>query len=352
MDAGNETGTLFIHNDTNQDGNINRTEYESTTSRCNRYNYGGHYYDGSERTTDRYASYGTTATGCEWTNDTAIHTNSLEETNAYLRRSTSDLFIDSSPQMIRRTTSESPITLEQRITVRYLQPPPVPEPGPLIIKEVRPRQPSPPPPLVIREHTPRPCTPPPLTLRERPPTPPPVIHSETIVQELSAVPVPPRSVIIERFPPHPERPRDIIIERWIPYGPTPERRTIVESAPAPIEYPRPFHNIIVYEGVRTRIIRRFENLGVTQENPDAYVARYGSTLLSPAALLQEARHFGVTEDISPPMPTSSMYTIARGNNFDCNWSDGVIRRTFTSSGVFTDIRRGRPIYRTGFRRYF
>ncbi|CAF4371396.1 unnamed protein product [Rotaria sp. Silwood2] len=131
---------------------------------------------------------------------------------------------------------------------------------------------------------------------------------------------------------------DIIIERWIPYGPPPERRTIVESAPPPIEYPRPFHKIIIYEGVRTRLIRRFENLGVTQENPDAYVARYRSTLLSPTALVQEARRFGVTEDISPPMSSSSMYTTTRGNSF-------------TSSGVFTDIRRDGLTYRTGFRRY-
>ncbi|CAF1511702.1 unnamed protein product [Rotaria sp. Silwood1] len=351
METTNETDYLFRHNDTNQDGNIDRTEYETPTSRFDRYNYGGSYYDGLERTTDRYTSYETTITGREWANDTAIHTNSLEETNTYLRRSSSDLFIDSSPQIIRRTTSESPITLEQRITVRYLQPPPVPEPGPLIIKEVRPRQSSPPPPLVICEHALRPPTPPPLILRERPPTPPPVIQSETIIKELPAIPVSPRSVIIKRFPPPPEKPRDIVIERWIPYGPPPERRTIVESAPAPIEYPRPFHKIIVYEGVRTRIIRRFENLGVTQENPDAYVARYRSTLLSPTALLQEARRVGVTEDISPPMPSYSMYTSTRGNTIDYNWSDGVIRRTFTSSGVFTNPRRDGWTYRTGCRRY-
>ncbi|CAF5056484.1 unnamed protein product, partial [Rotaria sp. Silwood1] len=61
--------------------------------------------------------------------------------------------------------------------------------------------------------------------------------------------------------------------------------------------PRPFHKIIVCEDVQTRIIRRFENLGITQENPDAYIARYGSTLLSPTALVQEARRCGVTEDI-------------------------------------------------------
>ncbi|CAF4811143.1 unnamed protein product, partial [Rotaria sp. Silwood2] len=127
----------------------------------------------------RYTSYGTTITGREWDNDTAIHTNSLEETNTYLRRSTSDLFINSSPQIIRRTKTESPITLEQRVSIQYLQPPPLPEPGPLIIKEVRPRQPSPPSPLVIYEHASRRSTPPPLILRERPPTPPPVIQSET-----------------------------------------------------------------------------------------------------------------------------------------------------------------------------
>ncbi|CAF4974647.1 unnamed protein product [Rotaria sp. Silwood1] len=353
METTNEADTfLFQHNDTNHGGNIDRTENETTTSRFDRCNCGcgGNCCDGLEHTTNRYTSYETTTTDCGCNNDAAIHTNSSEETNRYLRRSTSDLFIDSSPQIIRRTISGSPIMFEQRVTVRYIQPPSVPEPGPLIIKKVRPRQPSPPPPLVICERTPRPSTPPPLILRERPPTPPPVMQSETIVKELPPIPVPPRSVIIKRCPTPPEKPRDIIIERWIPYGPPPERRTIVECAPPPIEYPRPFHKIIVCEDVQTRIIRRFENLGITQENPDAYIARYGSTLLSPTALVQEARRCGVTEDISPPMPLSSMYTTTRENTFDCNWSGGVIRRTCTSSGVFTDIRRDGSTYSTGFRR--
>ncbi|CAF4864846.1 unnamed protein product, partial [Rotaria sp. Silwood2] len=76
---------------------------------------------------------------------------------------------------------------------------------------------------------------------------------------------------------------------------------------------------ILYETAQTRIIRRFEKLGVTQENPDTYVARYGSSLLDPTMLTQEnpdtyvarygsslldptmltqeSRHAGVIEDI-------------------------------------------------------
>ncbi|CAF4356493.1 unnamed protein product [Rotaria sp. Silwood2] len=376
METNDATDALFEHIDTNQDGNIDKSElrnwysntdglnhssYESTTSglyrndnrtsRFDRYNYNASSYDVSEPTTDKYVSYGTTVAAREWANDAAINTSSVEETNKYLRKSTTDLFLDPNPQIIRRATIEGPITLEQRIAVRYLQPPPLPEPGPLIIKEVRPRQPSPLPPLVIREHAPRPPSPPPLILRERPPTPPAYVPSETITRSLSPIPVPPRSVVIERFPPPPEKPRDIIIERWVPYGPQPERRTIVEHAPPAIDYPRPYHKVILYETAQTRIIRRFEKLGVTQENPDTYVARYGSSLLDPTMLTQESRHAGVIEDISPPVQSSSIYRSIHGNTVDYNQSEGIIKKTFTSSGAITDIKRDGSAYRTGFRRY-
>jgi hypothetical protein len=38
-------------------------------------------------------------------------------------------------------------------------------------------------------------------------------------------------------------------------------------------------------------------LGVTQENPQAYLQQYGAQLLDSATLLQQARAAGVVEDI-------------------------------------------------------
>jgi hypothetical protein len=38
-------------------------------------------------------------------------------------------------------------------------------------------------------------------------------------------------------------------------------------------------------------------LGVTPENPQAYIARYGAQLLDAQTLLQQARAAGVVEDI-------------------------------------------------------
>jgi hypothetical protein len=38
-------------------------------------------------------------------------------------------------------------------------------------------------------------------------------------------------------------------------------------------------------------------LGVTPENPKAYISRYGDQLLDPQTLVQEARAIGVFEDI-------------------------------------------------------
>jgi hypothetical protein len=132
---------------------------------------------------------------------------------------------------------------------------------------------------------------------------------------LAAVPVPPRTVIIERLPALPPKPRktkkklflfskisfffpgDIIIERWVPYGAQAKRQTIVQRAAAAKEYPKPRNLIIVYDAVQARVIRQFQRLGVTQENPQAYLARYGVSLLESSTLVQQARAAGVVEDI-------------------------------------------------------
>ncbi|CAF0969127.1 unnamed protein product [Rotaria sordida] len=335
------TDGAFEKIDTNRDGRIDKNEfrkwisnaeglpsssYESSTSGFNLRDNTTSRFD-----RDKYTSYGTTTGARGLIDDTVINTNSLEETNAYLARSASNIYRDRNPQIIRRATTERPVTYEQRVVVKYLQPPPVPEPGPLIVKEVRSAQPPPPRPLIIRQHASRVPSPPPIILRERPPTPPPCIPSETVTRCLPALPAPPRSVVIERFPPLPAKPRDIIIERWIPYGPQSERRTIVEPAPPAIKYPEPRNIIIVYGAVETRTARKFQNLGAIKENPADYIARYGQSLLRSETLIQQARNAGVIEDISPSTLSSSIYTNTRGNT-DFDQSNEIVNRGFLLPG--------------------
>ncbi|CAF0824193.1 unnamed protein product [Adineta ricciae] len=234
-----------------------------------------------------------------------IETSSVQETNEYLTRMATGVYNDPNPEIIRRAAPEGPIVYQQKIFIRFLQPPPVPPPGPLIIKEVRPQQPPPPPPLIVRQRAPPLPAPPPLILRERPPEIPASVGSETVVRHLKPLPAPPRSVVIERLPPPPQKPRDIIIERWIPYGPFAKRRTVVQRAPPPIPYPQPRNIIVVYDDVQTRVVRRFERLGVIREDPQAYVARYGASLLDASQLIQQARNAGVVEDLSPPAAAAS-----------------------------------------------
>ncbi|CAF4249693.1 unnamed protein product, partial [Rotaria magnacalcarata] len=46
--------------------------------------------------------------------------------------------------------------------------------------------------------------------------------------------------------------------------------------------------------------RQFQRFGVTPENPEEYIRRYGATLFDSHSLLQQARTVGVVEDISVP----------------------------------------------------
>ncbi|CAF4938768.1 unnamed protein product, partial [Rotaria sp. Silwood1] len=321
---------LFDEIDTNHDGTIDPAEFRRWLGHAeirpvSSYDVAtsGHYLNDNiisrqyynTHATNRYDLLGSAGVVTNWTSDTAIHTSTAEETEAYLERAV-DIYRDPNPQIIRRAAIEGPVTYEQRIHVRYLEPPEVPPPGPLIIKEVRRPQSPPPPALVIRQHAAAPPTPPPLILREQPPTPPPHVHSETITRYLPDLPVPKRSVVIERLPPAPEKPRDIIIERWIPYGQPPPRRTIVEPAPPAREYPEPRNMIIIYENIEARVVRQFQNLGVVRENPSDYIARYGGTLLDSATLVQQARNAGVYEDISAPGHSSTTYTTIRRTIID------------------------------------
>ena len=90
---------------------------------------------------------------------------------------------------------------------------------------------------------------------------------------------------------------DIIIERWLPYPASAKRKTIVQRAAGEKTYPKPRNIIIQYEPISARITRQFQRLGVTQEDPRAYVHRYGASLLDGQTLVQRARAAGVVEDI-------------------------------------------------------
>lgn len=350
---------IFDEVDTNRDGRIDKDElrkwaskpeevttfsHDSSSCEIDR-GHGSTVWDdryrskvGSQSTldfvVDRPSSYDTTITSRNFVNEKVIRTSSTDETNRYLATSIDHIYKDLNPKIIRRAATDRPVTYEQRVLVRYLQPPPLPPPEPLIIKEVRPEQPPPPPPLIIHERATNISQEPPLILRERPP----VVHgsaSETTIRYLPAIPVPPRSVVVERFPPPPAKKGDIIIERWLPYGPQPERPTIVQRAPANIEYQQPSITIHAYDNVQLRIVRKVEQLGVTQEDPEAYVARYGRTLLDSTTLVHEARNAGVVEDISAPIGSSSIITHRRGNTVDFDHSHEIINQDFSSSAGTT-----------------
>ncbi|CAF3330503.1 unnamed protein product [Rotaria socialis] len=325
-------GSATIRDDRYDYATVRDDRYGSTTIRDDRYKYNAIGYNDLGCTADKYTTHGTTLATRDLINQTAIVTSCSEETSRYLEKYANNIYIDSNPQIIRRTTTENPVTYEQRVLVRYLQPPPLPPPEPLIIKEVCPDQPPPPPPLILREQAPPRPSLPPLVLRERPPIPPPRLPGETITRVLPAVPVPPRSVVIERYPAPPEKPRDIIIERWLPYGPESARRTIVQRACCDVAYPQPYYHIIVYDGVQTRIIRRFENLGVVQECPDAYKARYGSSLIDSSTLVQKARDAGVVEDISLRSLSSSTIVNDRRSIVDYDRSREIINQGCSSVG--------------------
>ncbi|CAF3792488.1 unnamed protein product [Rotaria sordida] len=305
MNNNDTAHTLFKPIDTNRDEHIEKNEfhawisnneelpsssyeaatsrlnrYDDTTTRFDRYKYQDSFQDDLGYTADKYTSYGTR----KWMHEPVINTNSSEETNYYLERLGANIYKDSSPKIIRRARSESPVKQEQRVFVRYLQPPPVPPPGPLIIKEVRPRQPSPPLSLVIREHAPSPPSPPPLILRERPPTPPKYIPSETIIRTLPVLSAPPRSVVIERFPLPPDNP-----------------------------------------------LRKYQQVRVTNEDPDGYRTRDGSSLLDPATSIRQTRNNGVMRDISPPPRSSSLYTTTRGYSIHFDRSNDIINRDYSST---------------------
>ena len=76
-----------------------------------------------------------------------------------------------------------------------------------------------------------------------------------------------------------------------------KRKTIVQRAEEVKPYPKPRNVIIQYEAPQVRVVRQFQRLGITPENPQAYVERYGASLFDAQTLVQQARAAGVIEDI-------------------------------------------------------
>lgn len=83
----------------------------------------------------------------------------------------------------------------------------------------------------------------------------------------------------------------------MPYPASEKRKTVVQRAEAAKEYPKPHNTIIEYEPQQVRVVRQFQRLNVTQEDPRSYLQRYGDGLLDTQSLLQQARAAGVTEDL-------------------------------------------------------
>ncbi|CAF0968330.1 unnamed protein product [Rotaria sordida] len=211
------------------------------------------------------------------------------------------LYVDPNPEYIRKPQMISPLTYKQNIRIKFLKPPPVPQ-GPLIIREVRPPQPPPPPPLIIRQRPIPPVSQPPIILREKPPQVPKTITTQVLTKTLPPVTPPPRSIIIERVPSLPPKPPDVIIERWIPYEAlTQKRKVIVQRCEEPKPYPPPKNVIVTYDQIQVKVVRQFERLGISPEDPEKYSARYGNTLLDPKDLLAQVKELGITEDLSPPL---------------------------------------------------
>ncbi|CAF4421743.1 unnamed protein product, partial [Rotaria magnacalcarata] len=68
---------------------------------------------------------------------------------------------------------------------------------------------------------------------------------------------------------------------------------------------------------------------------EAYVARYGNSLLDSATLVQEARNAGVVEDISTPLSSSSTITHRRVNTVGFDHSNEIINQDYSSSAGTT-----------------
>ncbi|CAF1461567.1 unnamed protein product [Rotaria sordida] len=200
------------------------------------------------------------------------------------------------PRLVRRRVLRSGVPYKKNIGVRYLRP----RSGPLIIRGVRPR------PLRISRQVLHRSSPPPLIIREQLLTSPVPFASQTCIQRVPALPLPPRSIPVGRLPPLPPRPQTVILEKWLPFRRQARRRVIVQRAPPPRAYPRPRNIVIQYEPTPARVNQRIRFLGVTQGDPQAYVQHYGGSLLDAHSLEQIARAAGVVENISPSVLAGSI----------------------------------------------
>ena len=90
---------------------------------------------------------------------------------------------------------------------------------------------------------------------------------------------------------------DLYIERWCAYSSLAEREIIYEPPPPPVKYEQPTYKIFEYDTGPSNVITKIEKRDIVRENPDNYVARYGSSLLDPRTLEQRVRAEDVNEDI-------------------------------------------------------
>jgi len=122
------------------------------------------------------------------------------------------------------------------------------------------------------------------------------------------------------------------------------------TCPAAVQYAAPRNIIIQYEAVQVRIVRQFQRLGVTPENPQAYIARYGASLFDANTLLQQARAAGVIEDISPPAVGFSAQSYGQESSFQSSGSGfegGLVGQSSGSGFEGGAIALGGPVGAAG-----
>lgn len=230
-----------------------------------------------------------------------IESNSEVETSRILQ----NYGLNINTHVTRRTTKKYSTdyvpTYEQRVSVRCLQPPPI-EIGRRIIRRVQ-RQ-APQKKIIIREKQQFTTTKCPLVLRERPPIPPTYTEDEIVEEELPPIEGPP-IVVLERYAAPSEQPRDIHIERWCDYQVTSGSTTVIDPEPILMKQ-EPTLEIVEYEPGPAKVIRKFERLGISRENPKAYESLFGSMLLDRATLEQRALEAGVTENIACECPLAAL----------------------------------------------
>ena len=105
------------------------------------------------------------------------------------------------------------------------------------------------------------------------------------------IPPPPRKVIVERLPVIPPPPQNIMVERWLGYDEQ-VRRVVFQPAPKLIPAPAPKNILIEWDSPEVVVDKQIKYLGVTQANPEDYIAKHGASLVDSSKLpLLVVNHF-------------------------------------------------------------